>query len=169
MYISAVKNLFYAELLTNLHGFVAIVTNHAGDDMYRFREGCRPYSGSFYLRQVLASVDFWTGSDINDFMHGYLNYQIEHHMWPSLSMLSYKKSQPLVKALCKKHNVPYVQENVFKRTKKTIDIMTGSSSMRWFPEEYEKKFLERDAALLEAKKNKSGSQLLSDKCMEAAH
>lgn len=53
MYESAVKNLFLAELLTNLHGFVAIVTNHAGDDMYRFRDGCRPYSGSFYLRQVL--------------------------------------------------------------------------------------------------------------------
>jgi fatty acid desaturase len=91
MYINAVKNLFLAELLTNFHGFVAIVTNHAGDDMYRFRDGCRPYSGSFYLRQVLASVDFWTGSDINDFLHGYLNYQIEHHMWPSLSMLFYKR------------------------------------------------------------------------------
>merc|ERR1719223_646986 len=33
-----------------------------GNDMYRFRDGCRPFSGSFYLRQVLASVDFWTGS-----------------------------------------------------------------------------------------------------------
>jgi fatty acid desaturase len=163
MYISAVKNLFLAELLTNFHGFLAIVTNHAGNDMYRFRDSCRPYSGSFYLRQVLASVDFWTGSDINDFLHGYLNYQIEHHLWPSLSMLSYKRSQPLVKALCKKHGVPYVQENVFLRLKKTIDIMTGASSMRWFPEDYEKKFIERDAILENAKKEK----LLSDKCMEA--
>jgi hypothetical protein len=111
-------------------------------------------------------VDFWTGSDINDFMHGYLNYQIEHHLWPSLSMLSYKRSQPLVKAICKKHGVPYVQENVFKRVKKTIDIMTGSSSMRWFPADYEKKFLERDAIVEAAKKNKK-SVLLSDKCMEA--
>ena len=167
MYISAVKNLFLAELLTNVHGFVAIVTNHAGEDMYRFRDGCRPYSGSFYLRQVLASVDFWTGSDINDFMHGYLNYQIEHHMWPSLSMLSYKRSQPLVKAICKKHNVPYVQENVFLRVKKTVDIMTGATSMRWFPEEYEKKFLERDAIAEAAKKNSKKTVLLSDKCMEA--
>eukprot|EP00957_Ditylum_brightwellii_P133105 10148888-Ditylum_brightwellii.AAC.1 len=58
MYWSAVKNLAFAELLTNAHGFVAVVTNHAGDDMYRFREGCCPFSGSFYLCQVLASVDF---------------------------------------------------------------------------------------------------------------
>ena len=167
MYISAVKNLFLAELLTNAHAFLAIVTNHAGNDMYRFRDGCRPYSGSFYLRQVLASVDFWTGSDINDFLHGYLNYQIEHHLWPSLSMLSYKRSQPLVKALCKKHGVPYVQENVFLRLKKTVDIMTGAQSMRWFPEDVEKKLLEKDAVVEAAKKNKQEKKLLSDKCMEA--
>ena len=166
MYISAVKNLFLAELLTNFHAFVAIVTNHAGDDLYRFRDGCRPYSGSFYLRQVLASVDFWTGSDLNDFMHGYLNYQIEHHLWPNLSMLSYQKCQPLVRALCQKHNVPYIQENVFKRTKKTIDIMVGSSSMRWFPADYEKKFLERDAVVEAAKKTRKVVPL-SDKCMDA--
>ena len=170
MYWSAVKNLFYAEALTNAHAFVAIATNHAGDDMYRFRQGCRPYSGSFFLRQVLASVDFWTGSDVNDFMHGYLNYQIEHHMWPSLSMLSYKKGQPLVKAICKKHGVPYVQENVFARLKKTVDIMTGSSSMKWFPAEYEKKFLEKDivaeAAAKAAGKKSRNTQLLSGRLQD---
>jgi fatty acid desaturase len=155
MFGSAIKNLLLAELLTNAHAFVAVVPNHAGDDMYRFREGCRPFSGSFFLRQVLASVDFWTGSDINDFLHGYLNYQIEHHMWPNLSMLSYKRSQPLVKEICRKHGVPYVQENVFTRTKKTIDIMTGQNSMIWFPADYEKKFLEIDAQVLERKKTAS--------------
>eukprot|EP00521_Asterionellopsis_glacialis_P005245 CAMPEP_0195269808 /NCGR_PEP_ID=MMETSP0706-20130129/13981_1 /TAXON_ID=33640 /ORGANISM="Asterionellopsis glacialis, Strain CCMP134" /LENGTH=361 /DNA_ID=CAMNT_0040324971 /DNA_START=91 /DNA_END=1172 /DNA_ORIENTATION=- len=81
-YWNSLTNLVLAEFLTNLHGFVAVVTNHAGDDMYRFRDGCRPFSGSFYLRQVLASVDFDMGNDLVDFMHGWLNYQIEHHLWP---------------------------------------------------------------------------------------
>ena len=36
-------------------------------------------------------------------------------------MLSYQKAMPKVKLLCKKHNIPYVQENVFIRLKKTID------------------------------------------------
>ena len=83
-------------------------------------------------------------------------------------MLSYKRSQPLVKALCKKHGVPYVQENVFKRLKKTVDIMTGASSMRWFPEDYERKFIEKDAIAEAAKKNSTSKKMLSDKCMEAA-
>merc|ERR1711957_235756 len=123
MYWDAVKNLFLAELLTNAHGFVAVVTNHAGDDMYRF-------------------------------MHGFLNYQIEHHLWPNLSMLSYQRSQPLVKALCKDYGVPYVQENVFLRVKKTVDIMTGATSMKWFPADYERKFLDRDAVLEAEKKER---------------
>ena len=57
----------------------------------------------------------------------------------------HSSQEPL--ALCEKHGVPYIQENVFKRTKKTIDIMVGTSSMRWFPEEYEKKFLDKDAVV----------------------
>jgi len=154
MFSSAVKNLFLAELLTNVHGFVAVVTNHAGNDMYRFRHGCRPFSGSFYVRQVIASVDYSYGTDLVDFMHGYLNYQIEHHLWPSLSMRSYQKAAPMVREICNKYGIPYVQESVFTRLKKTMDIMTGQSSMRWFPESYEKKYLEYDAIAEERKRLK---------------
>ena len=60
----------------------------------------------------------------------------------------------------------HAQEHVFKRVKRTIDIMTGATSMMWFPEEYEKKFLERDAVMEAAKKDKK-TVLLSDKCMDA--
>ena len=145
MYLNAVINLFIAEWVTNIHGSIAIITNHAGNDMYRFRRACRPFSGSFYLRQVLASVDFDLGTDSIDFMHGWLNYQIEHHLWPNLSMLSYRKAAPQVQAICEKYGVPYVKENVFIRLKKTVDIMVGNDSMKWFPEEFEDKFLAIDS------------------------
>ena len=38
-------------------------------------------------------------------------------------MLSYQKAAPELRAICAKHGVPYVQQNVFKRLKKTADIM----------------------------------------------
>jgi len=155
MYRTALYNLVLADILTNLHGFVAVVTNHAGDDMYRFRYGCRPHSGSFHLRQVLASVDFAYGTDLVDFLHGFLNYQIEHHLWPNLSMRSYQKSGPLVREICDKHGVPYIKENVFWRVKKTVDIMVGNTSMKWFPESYEKEFLEIDSRMQAAQKTKN--------------
>ena len=52
-------------------------------------------------------------------------------------MLSYQKSAPLMRAICEKHGVPYVQQNVFRRLKKTADIMVGATSMRPFREEWE--------------------------------
>jgi len=52
-------------------------------------------------------------------------------------MLSYQKAAPLVRTLCKKHGVPYVQHNVFWRVKKTVDIMTGAASMRKYPSRWE--------------------------------
>ena len=90
-----------------------------------------------YFVQVTSSVNFRTGGDVNDFLHGWLNYQIEHHVWPQLSMLSYQKGAPELKAICAKHGVPYVQQSVFKRLKKTADIMVGAASMRRFRREWE--------------------------------
>ena len=134
---NALSSLVCAELLTNAHAFLNIVTNHAGDDLYRFERHCTPRSGTFYLRQVISSTNFPAGGDLNDFLHGWLNYQIEHHLWPDLSMLSYRRAQPLVKQLCKEHGIPYVQQSVFARLKKTLDVMVGATSMRKFPSAWE--------------------------------
>ena len=82
-----VANLVLADVLTNIHAFVAIMPNHCGDDLYAFADrSVKPNSASFYLRQVVSSANFRTvrsggrGSDLNDFMHGWLNYGIEHHV-----------------------------------------------------------------------------------------
>merc|ERR1712118_70400 len=76
-------------------------------------------------------------ADVNDFFHGWLNHQIEHHAFPQLSMLSYQKAAPQMRAICEKHGVPYVQQNVFRRLKKTADIMVGATNMRPFDAAWE--------------------------------
>lgn len=106
LFFNGMMNLVVADIFANLHSYVIVVTNHAGDDLYKFSVSCRPRSGTFYMRQVVSSVDFSAGTDMIDFLHGWLNYQIEHHMWPDLSMLSYQKAMPQVKELCKRHNIP---------------------------------------------------------------
>ena len=73
----------------------------------------------------------------------WLNYQIEHHCWPDLSMLSYQKGQAELKEICARHGVPYVQENVFARLKKTLDIAMGRTKMRRYPDA-----LEREADMM---------------------
>ena len=128
--LTAFFNMILAEIFTNLHSFLVIVTNHAGDDLYRFDTPCKPLSGEFYLRQIISSANFDAGNDFTDYLHGWLNYQVEHHLFPSLSMLSYRRAMPVVKQICKKHKIPYVQQNVFSRLWKTVDIMIGKTSMK---------------------------------------
>merc|ERR1719424_114360 len=152
-YFTAITNLALADALSNIHSFIIIATNHCGDDMYRFVNSCTPRSGTFYMRAVTSSANFRTSNgvgkdgvarkvhgfraDVNDFFHGWLNYQIEHHAFPQLSMLSYQKSAPQMRAICNKYKVPYIQQNVFRRLKKTADIMVGATDMRPFDESWE--------------------------------
>jgi fatty acid desaturase len=117
-----------AELFTNMHTFLVIVPNHAGDDVMMFEEKDKG-RGEFYLRQILGSVNYPTGSDFNDFFYGWLNYQVEHHLWPDIPLNQYQFAQPKVVEVCKKHGIPYRQDSVFKRLGKALDIMVGRTSM----------------------------------------
>ncbi|GFO72485.1 NADPH-dependent stearoyl-CoA 9-desaturase [Bathymodiolus japonicus methanotrophic gill symbiont] len=117
-----------AEAFTNMHSFLVIVPNHAGDDVMMFEDKGKG-RGEFFLRQILGSVNYPTGSDFNDFFYGWLNYQIEHHLWPDIPLNQYQYVQPKVVEVCKKHGIPYRQDSVFKRLRKAVDIMVGRTSM----------------------------------------
>ncbi len=117
-----------AELFINLYSFVLILPNHSAEDIYRFEEPAHG-KGEFYLRQILGSVNYKTGGDLNDFAHGWLNYQVEHHLFPNLPLSQYQKMQPVVKEICAKHGLPYRQESVFKRVKMTMDLIVGKTKL----------------------------------------
>jgi len=127
--ISVFITTLIAEIMTNLHSFLIIIPNHTGDDIPNFDEPTKSRS-EFYYRQIVGSVNYRTGSNRNDFLHGWLNYQIEHHLWPAMPISQYQKLQPKVKAVCEKHGVVYRQESVFKRLKKAADVMVGKTSMK---------------------------------------
>jgi len=126
--VNALIIVLIAEFFANLHSFLVIVPNHSADDIYMFNE---PYKGhgEFYLRQIMGSVNYNTGSDWKDFLHGFLNYQVEHHIFPDMPLSFYQKTQPLIKDICKKHGLEYRQESVFKRMKMTIDLMIGKTKL----------------------------------------
>lgn len=126
--VSVFLTTVLAEIFTNLHSFLVIIPNHTGDDIPRFDDPATSKS-EFYYRQIVGSSNYRTGSNINDFLHGWLNYQIEHHLWPALPLNQYQKLQPKVKALCEKHGIEYRQESVFRRLKKAVDVMVGKTSM----------------------------------------
>ena len=122
-------NSLLAEVLANVITFLTIAPNHTGDDVYRYDSGCSSRA-EFYLQQCAGSVNYPGGSDVKDFLQGYLNYQIEHHVWPDLPLLKYRQAAPRLKAICLRHGVPYIEESVFTRFGKLWSIMMGDSQMR---------------------------------------
>jgi fatty acid desaturase len=129
--VSVLVNSVLAELLTNLHSFVMIAPNHAGEDLYQFDSPIADRD-EFSIRQIIGSTNYACGSDVGDFLQGWLNYQVEHHLWPNVPLLAYQRMQPRVKALCEKYGVPYKQESVWARVRKTADIMVGAASQKTF-------------------------------------
>lgn len=126
--LSTASNLLGAELLANLHTFLIIASNHAGEDVHRFDDRHKS-RGELYLRQVIGSVNFPHGP-IRDILCGYLGYQIEHHLYPDLPPSALERLAPRVRVLCKIHGIPYVQEPVSTRARKLLRILTGVAEMR---------------------------------------
>jgi len=62
----------------------------------------------FVSRQVLMSRNV-TGGPFTDIAMGGLNYQIEHHLFPSMPRPNLRRAQPVVRAFCAEHGVPYTQ------------------------------------------------------------
>jgi fatty acid desaturase len=128
-WLAVLINSLLAEVVANAISFLIIAPNHSGDDLHRFDN--RPASrGEFYLQQVTGSVNYPGGTDFADFLQGHLNYQIEHHVWPDLPLLKHRQAAPRLKAICRQHGVPYIEESVFTRFGKLWSILMGDSSMQ---------------------------------------
>jgi fatty acid desaturase len=65
----------------------------------------------FLRRQALTSRNV-RGGRLTDFALGGLNYQIEHHLFPSMPRPNLRRSQALIEAFCKQRGVPYCQSSL---------------------------------------------------------
>ncbi len=65
----------------------------------------------FLRRQVLTSRNV-RGGRLTDFALGGLNYQIEHHLFPSMPRPSLRRAQALIEAFCRQRGLPYCQASL---------------------------------------------------------
>ena len=65
----------------------------------------------FLRRQVLTSRNV-RGGWLTDAALGGLNYQIEHHLFPSMPRPSLRRAQPLVATFCADRGLPYCQTSL---------------------------------------------------------
>ena len=67
----------------------------------------------FLRRQVLTARNV-RGSRLTDFALGGLNYQIEHHLFPSMPRPNLRRAQPIVRAFCLQHGVTYCETTLWR-------------------------------------------------------
>jgi fatty acid desaturase len=67
----------------------------------------------FLRRQVLMSRNI-RGGMMTDFAMGGLNYQIEHHLFPSMPRPNLATAQPIIRAYCEKHEITYTEMGLFE-------------------------------------------------------
>jgi fatty acid desaturase len=102
--LSPVKALAFAAVHQGLLGIylgLAFAPNHKGMPTPAGSD-----AASFLRRQVLSSRNVRPGRLI-DWALGGLNYQIEHHLFPSMPRANLKRAQAVVRAYCARIDVTY--------------------------------------------------------------
>jgi fatty acid desaturase len=76
----------------------------------------------FLQRQVLMSRNVRGGLFVDAALGG-LNYQIEHHLFPSMPRPNLKRVQPLVHTYCDSHDVSYTEVGLFESYGIVVDYL----------------------------------------------
>jgi fatty acid desaturase len=104
--LSPVKAVVFILVQQGLFGLYlgsSFAPNHKGMPILR-----REDNHDFLRRQVLTSRNI-RGGWFTDLALGGLNYQIEHHLFPSMPRPSLGRSQALIREFCQQHGLPYCQ------------------------------------------------------------
>ncbi|MEV6104973.1 acyl-CoA desaturase [Streptomyces sp. NPDC051940] len=120
--MSPVQALVFAlvhHALFGLHLGMSFAPNHKGMDM--------PYDGDgrdwgHLRRQVLTSRNV-RGGAVTDWLLGGLNYQIEHHLFPSMPRPQLRRAQPLVRAHCRTLGLPYTETGIIDSYRQALAHM----------------------------------------------
>jgi fatty acid desaturase len=81
----------------------------------------------FLRRQVLTSRNV-RGGRITDFVLGELNYQIEHHLFPSMPRPNLRRPQTLIRSYCQSHDVVYREDSLLASYAQTLRHLSNVGS-----------------------------------------
>lgn len=88
---------------------VQLTVSHLATDAFTAEE---EEAEQFFCHQLKTTrnidSNWW-----NDWLHGGLQYQIEHHLFPQMPRHNLAKVKPHVEKLCAKHNIPYQSAGFF--------------------------------------------------------
>jgi fatty acid desaturase len=104
--LSPVRALVFLLVSQTVFGFylgAVFAPNHKGMPVHRGEVEL-----DWLARQVLTARNIRPGR-FTDFVYGGLNYQIEHHLFPSMPRANLARVRPIVRGYCATHGIPYVE------------------------------------------------------------
>ena len=76
-------------------------------------DGNNNLENNWAIHQMRTTANFANRSRVFSWFIGGLNYQIEHHLFPNICHVHYRKISKIVKETAKEFNVPYHQHKTF--------------------------------------------------------
>ena len=117
----AIMLYFVATIIRSLYSSMVFVPNHVGMPILSPKAKL-----SYFQKQLLATRNI-TPSWFKDFFFGGLNYQIEHHLFPSMSRKNLATCKAIVKEYVEKIKMPYKEVGFFACYKEVFSHMYNVS------------------------------------------
>ena len=106
--VRALVFLLVNQGLLGLYLGSAFAPNHKGMPVFAEDD-----TTGFLERQVVTARNV-RGGWVSDFALGGLNYQIEHHLFPSMPRPNLRRAVPIVREFCEDHGLPYAEANLYR-------------------------------------------------------
>ena len=134
---------FYGLLLSAIAGWemalVFALVHHATFGVYNSSVFATNHKGmplmegddrlDFFREQVLTTRNLH-GHPFTDFWCGGLNYQIEHHLFPTMPRKNLRQAQLIVRAFCEERAVPYHATSMFTSYREALSNLRWARSLR---------------------------------------
>jgi len=107
--LSPVQAIVFVAVQQGVFGFYmgcSFAPNHKGMPILQPGE-----QRDYLRRQVLTSRNI-RGGRVVDFVLGGLNYQVEHHLFPSMPRPNLRRAQPLVRDFCQQRKIAYAETSL---------------------------------------------------------
>jgi linoleoyl-CoA desaturase len=83
------------------------------NDFLLIKEDQENVNDSWFSHQLKTTADYAQGNRLFSWFVGGLNFQVEHHLFPSIAHVHYHKIAPIVQQTAKEYGIPYHSYRTF--------------------------------------------------------
>jgi linoleoyl-CoA desaturase len=114
-YEHTIAGFFMHHFISGIILALATQPAHVGDDMQYFTstENDGNMENNWAIHQIITTANFAEGSPFITWCFGGLNYQIEHHLFPTICHVHYPEISKIVRRTCDEFDLPYKSHRTF--------------------------------------------------------